>query len=130
MSLYSYLNKESIVINKLIAFTQAPKFSTLMELLMKSDVLTDNKRLFYTSPNGATKIDVYNSKITISVDPREQLDPNVRDELYPSKMMPIAEVEIDTETRTYMLTNVDERFHDVIDRTIDDLNYLFYQGMN
>lgn len=130
MSLYSYLNKESIVINKLIAFTQMPKFSTLMELLMESDVLTDNKRLFYTSPNGATKIDVYNSKITISVDPREQLDPNVRDELYPSKMMPIAEVEIDTETRTYTLTNVDERFHDVIDRTIEDLNYLFYQGMN
>lgn len=130
MSLYSYLNKESIVINKLIAFTQAPKFATLMELLMKSDVLTDNKRLFYISPNEATKIDVYNSKITISVDPREQLDPNVRDELYPSKMMPIAEVEIDTETRTYTLTNVDERFHDVIDRTIDDLNYLFYQGMD
>lgn len=130
MSLYSYLNRESIVINKLIAFTQAPKFSTLMEILIKSDVLTDNKRLFYTSPNGATKIDVYNSKITISVDPREQLDPNVRDELYPSKMMPIAKVEIDTETRTYTLTNVDERFHDVIDRTIDDLNYLFYQGMN
>lgn len=130
MSLYSYLNRESIVINKLIAFTQAPKFATLMELLMKSDVLTDNKRLFYTSPNGATEIDVYNSKITIKVDPREQLDPNVRDELYPSKMMPIAKVEIDTETRTYTLTNVDERFHDVIDRTIDDLNYLFYQGMN
>lgn len=130
MSLYSYLNKESIVINKLIAFTQAPKFATLMELLMKSDVLTGNKRLFYTSPNRATKIDVYNSKITISVDPREQLDPNVRDELYPSKMMPIAEVEIDTETRTYTLTNIDERFHDVIDRTIDDLNYLFYQGMD
>lgn len=130
MSLYSYLNRESIVINKLIAFTQVPKFATLMELLMKSDVLTDNKRLFYTSPNGATKIDVYNSKITISVDPREELDPNVRDELYPSKMMPIAEVEIDTETRTYTLTNVDERFHDVIDRTIDDLNYLFYQGLD
>lgn len=130
MSLYSYLNKESIVINKLIAFTQAPKFATLMELLMKSDVLTDNKRLFYTSPNGATEIDIHNSKITIKVDPRERLDPNVRDELYPSKMMPIAEVEIDTETRTYTLTNVDERFHDVIDRTIDDLNYLLYQGMN
>lgn len=130
MSLYSYLNKESIVINKLIAFTQAPKFATLMELLMKSDVLTDNKRLFYTSPNGATEIDIHNSKITIKVDTRERLDPNVRDELYPSKMMPIAEVEIDIKTRTYTLTNVDERFHDVIDRTIDDLNYLFYQGLD
>ena len=39
MSLYSYLNKDSIVINKLIAFTQTPKFSTLMELLMKSDIV-------------------------------------------------------------------------------------------
>lgn len=130
MSLYSYLNKDSIVINKLIAFTQAPKFATLMELLMKSDVLTDNKRLFYTSPNGATQIDVYNSKITIKVDPREQLDPNVRDELYPSKMMPIAEIELDSETGTYTLTNVDNRFHDVIDRTIENLNYLFYQGLD
>ena len=39
MSLYSYLNRESIVINKLIAFTQTPKFATLMELLMKSDII-------------------------------------------------------------------------------------------
>ena len=130
MSLYSYLNKESIVINKLIAFTQAPKFETLMQLLMKSDVITKNERLRFTSPNGATEIEIYNSKITITVDPREQLDPSVKIIGYPSKMMPIAEVEIDTETRTYTLTNVDERFHDVIDRTIDDLNYIFYQGLD
>lgn len=130
MSLYSYLNRESIVINKLIAFTQAPKFETLMQLLMNSDILTNNRHIGYTSPNGATEIDIHNSKITIKVDTREQLDPNVRDELYPSKMMPIAEVEIDSEAGTYALTNIDERFHDVIDRTIEDLNYLFYQGMN
>lgn len=130
MSLYSYLNRESIVINKLIAFTQAPKFATLMELLINSDILTNNRHIGYTSPNGATEIDIHNSKITIKVDTREQLDPNVRDELYPSKMMPIAEVEIDSEAGTYALTNIDERFHDVIDRTIEDLNYLFYQGMN
>ena len=130
MSLYSYLNRESIVINKLIAFTQAPKFATLMKLLMNSDILTNNRHIGYTSPNGATEIDIHNSKITIKVDTREQLDPNVRDELYPSKMMPIAEVEIDSEAGTYALTNIDERFHDVIDRTIEDLNYLFYQGMN
>ena len=130
MSLYSYLNRESIVINKLIAFTQTPKFATLMELLMKSDILTDNNRLRFTSPNGATQIDVYNLKITIKVDPREQLDPNVRDEQYPSKMMPIAEIELDSEAGTYTLTNIDGRFHNIIDQTIDDLNYLFYQGMN
>lgn len=130
MSLYSYLNRESIVINKLIAFTQAPKFATLMQLLMKSDVLTDNNRLRFTSPNGATQIDVYNSKITIKVDPREQLDPNVRDELYPSKMMPIAEIELDLNDKTYTLTNIDERFHAVIDRTINDLNYILYQGLD
>lgn len=85
MSLYSYLNRESIVINKLIAFTQAPKFATLMELLINSDILTNNRHIGYTSPNGATEIDIHNSKITIKVDTREQLDPNVRDELYPSK---------------------------------------------
>lgn len=44
MSLYSYLNKESIVINKLIAFTQAPKFATLMELLMKQFHIRDIAR--------------------------------------------------------------------------------------
>jgi len=130
MSLYSYLNKESIVINKLITFTQAPKFATLMELLMKSDVLTDNNRLRFTSPNGATEIEIYNSKITITVDPREQLDPSVKIVGYPYKRMPIAKIELDTTDGTYTLTNVDERFHAVIDRTIDDLNYILYQGLD
>ena len=130
MSLYSYLNKESIVINKLIAFTQTPKFSTLMELLMKSEVLANNDRLAFTSPNSATKITIYDSKIIITVDPREQLDPFVEILGYPNKMMPIAEIELNSKEGTYTLTNVDKRFHDVIDRTIDDLNYLFYQGLD
>lgn len=129
MSLYSYLNRESIVINKLIAFAQTPKFATLMELLMKSNVIKNNDRLHFTSPNGATEITVYNAKITIAVDPREQLDPSVKIVGYPYKMMPIAEIELDATDGTYTLTNIDERFHDVIDRTIDDLNYLFYQGL-
>ena len=130
MSLYSYLNRESIVINKLIAFTQAPKFATLMELLMKSDVITKNERLRFTSPNGATEIEIYNSKITINSDPREQLDPSVEIVGYPYKLMPIAEIEIDLNDKTYTLTNIDERFHAVIDRTIDDLNYILYQGLD
>lgn len=129
MSLYSYLNKESIVINKLIAFTQKPKFATLMELLMKSNVIKNNDRLRFTSPNGATEIIVHDSKITVTVDPREQLDPSVVIMGYPYKMMPIAEIELNATDGTYVLTNIDERFHDVIDRTIDDLNYLFYQGL-
>ena len=61
MSLYSYLNKESIVINKLIAFTQTPKFATLMELLMKSDIITTNERLYSTSQNRLTEITIYKS---------------------------------------------------------------------
>lgn len=130
MSLYSYLNRESIVINKLIAFTQAPKFATLMELLMKSDVITNNDRLRFTSPNGATEITVHDSKITITVDPREQLDPSIVIMGYPYKMMPIAEIELDTTDGTYVLTNIDNRFNGVIDRTIDDLNYIFYQGLD
>lgn len=130
MSLYSYLNKESIVINKLIAFTQGPKFATLMELLMKSDVITKNERLRFTSPNGTTEIEIYNSKITINIDPRKQLDPSVEIVGYPYKLMPIAEIEIDLNDKTYTLTNIDERFHAVIDRTIDDLNYILYQGLD
>lgn len=130
MSLYSYLNRESIVINKLIAFTQASKFATLMELLMKSSTITKNERLRFTSPNGATEIEIYNSKITINVDPREQLDPSVEIVGYPYKLMPIAEIEIDLNDKTYTLTNIDERFHAVIDRTINDLNYILYQGLD
>lgn len=130
MSLYSYLNKESIVINKLIAFTQKPKFATLMELLMKSDVITNNDRLRFTSPNGATEIIVHNSKITVTVDPREQLDPSVVIMGYPYKMMTIAEIELNATDGTYVLTNIDNRFNGVIDRTIDDLNYIFYQGLD
>lgn len=130
MSLYSHLNKESIVINKLIAFIQTPRFVTLMKMLMKSDVITNNDRLRFTSPNGATEIEVYNSKITITVDPRERLDPSVEIVRYPYKMMPIAEIVIDLNDESYTLTNIDERFHAVIDRTVDDLNYVFYQGLN
>lgn len=130
MSLYSYLNKESIVINKLIAFTQTPKFETLMQLLMKSEAITNNHRLGFTSPNGATEIKIHDSKIIINVDPREELEPTVKIVGYPYKLMPIAEIELDSEAGTYTLTNVDNRFHGVLDRTIEDLNYLFYQGLD
>ena len=130
MSLYSYLNRESIVINKLIAFAQTPKFATLMELLMKSNVIKNNDRLHFTSPNGATEIEIYNSKITITVDPREQLDPSVVIMGYPYKMMPIAEIELNATDGTYVLTNIDNRFNGIIDRTIDDLKYIFYQGLD
>lgn len=124
MSLYSYLNKESIVINKLIAFTQAPKFATLMELLIKSDIITKNEQLRFTSPNGATEIEIYNSKITITIYPSVLINE------YPYEMVSIAEIELDPKAGTYTLTNIDGRFHNIIDQIIDDLNYLFYQGMN
>lgn len=84
----------------------------------------------FTSPNGATEIEIYNSKITINIDPREQLDPSVEIVGYPYKLMPITEIEIDLNDKTYTLTNIDERFHAVIDRTIDDLNYILYQGLD
>lgn len=124
MSLYSYLNRESIVINKLIAFTQAPKFATLMELLMKSDILANNERLYSTSQSGLTEITIYDSKITISV------HPSVLIEGYPDKTELIAEIELNPKAGTYTLTNIDGRFHNIIDQTIDDLNYVFYQGMD
>lgn len=124
MSLYSYLNRESIVINKLIAFTQTPKFATLMELLMKSDIITTNERLYSTSQNRLTEITIYDSKITISIYPSVLINE------YPYEMASIAEIELDPKAGTYTLTNIDGRFHNIIDQIIDDLNYLFYQGMN
>lgn len=124
MSLYSYLNRESIVINKLIAFTQTPKFATLMELLMKSNVVKNNDRLYFTSQDEGTIITIYNSKITISI------DPSVHIKRYPHKTITIAEIELDATDGTYTLININERFHNVIDQIIDDLNYLFYQGLD
>lgn len=124
MSLYSYLNRESIVINKLIAFTQTPKFATLMELLMKPNVIKNNDRLYFTSQDEGTTITIYNSKITISI------DPSVHIKGYPHKTITIAEIELDATDGTYTLININERFHNIIDQIIDDLNYLFYQGLD
>ena len=119
MSLYSFLNKDKVTISKLQDFVQTSKFKSLMQHLMKSEAIANNLRLRFTSPNSATEILIDNSKIVVFVDPREELDQSIVTG-YPNKL--------DSEAGTYNLINVDNRFHDVIDRTIDDLNYLFYQG--
>lgn len=119
MSLYSYLNKDSIVINKLIAFTQAPKFSTLMEMLMKSEALTTNKELRFTTPDDSTEIRIYNSRIKILVERG-----------YPYEKALLATIELDSKAGTYTLTNVDSQRYENIGKIIDDLNYIFYQGMD
>lgn len=119
MSLYSYLNRESIVINKLIAFTQAPKFETLMQLLMKSEALTTNKELRFTTPDDSTEIRIYNSRIKILVERG-----------YPYKKALLATIELDSKAGTYTLTNVDSQRYENIGKIIDDLNYLFYQGLD
>lgn len=95
-----------------------------MELLMKSDVITTNERLYSTSQNRLTEITIYDSKITISIYPSVLINE------YPYEMVSIAEIELDPKAGTYTLTNIDGRFHNIIDQIIDDLNYLFYQGMN
>lgn len=56
--------------------------------------------------------------------------PSVLINEYPYEMVSIAEIELDPKAGTYTLTNIDGRFHNIIDQIIDDLNYLFYQGMN
>lgn len=127
MSLYSFLNKDEVTITKLQDFVQTSKFKSLMQHLMKSEAITNNYRLRFTSPNSATEILLDDSKIIIYVDPRDELDQSIVTG-YPNKRMPIATIELDSEAGTYKLINVDNQFHDVIDRTIDDLNYLFYQG--
>lgn len=119
MSLYSYLNRESIVINKLIAFTQEPKFATLMELLMKSEALTTNKELRFTTPDDSTEIRIYNSRIKILVERG-----------YPYEKALLATIELDSKAGTYTLTNVDSQRYENIGKIIDDLNYLFYQGLD
>lgn len=119
MSLYSYLNRESIVINKLIAFTQAPKFATLMELLMKSEALITNKELRFTTPDDSTEIRIYNSRIKILVE-----------QGYPYEKALLSTIELDSKAGTYTLTNVDSQRYENIGKIIDDLNYIFYQGLD
>lgn len=127
MSLYSYLNKDKVIVAKLQDFVQTAKFANLMKTLADSEITSDYNQMTLTSPNDATSITIWDSKIIIAVDPREELDKSVISG-YPYTKMRIATIELDFATETYKVVNIDHRFHDVIDRTIDDLNYLFYQG--
>ena len=90
-----------------------------MELLMKSDVLTDNKEMHFTTPDNTTAITIYNSKITILVERG-----------YPYKKASLATIKLDSKENTYTLTNVDGQWYAEIGKIIDDLNYLFYQGLD
>lgn len=128
MSLFSYLNKDKVIITKLQNFVQTKKFSNLMKMLAKSEITSSCNQLVLSSPNGATSITILDSKIIIDVDPRENLDLSARIEGYPYKLMTIAVIELDFANGTYSVVDVDTRFHSVIDRTMDDLNYIFYQG--
>ena len=119
MSLYSFLNKDTIVYNKFKHFINDPRFSVLINDYLKSDI----DDFWALSANSATKIHLTKDRLVVRVKPLPQLYPTY-DHGYPEDYMPIVIIELDP----IDLLDVDDRFHAVLDRTLDDLEELLYQG--
>ena len=119
MSLYSFLNKDTLVYNKIKHFINDPRFNTLINDYLNSDI----DDFYALSANSATKIHLTKDKLVVSVNPLPQ-PINSYDHGYPSDYMPIAIITLNP----IDLRDVDDRFHSVLDRTIGDLEELLYQG--
>ena len=119
MSLYSFLHKDTLVYNKFKHFINDPRFNTLINDYLNSDI--DN---FYAlSANSATKIHLTKDRLVVRVKPLPQLT-KTYDHDYPSDYMPIAIITLNP----IDLRDVDDRFHSVLDRTLTDLEEILYQG--
>lgn len=119
MSLYSFLHKDTVVYDKFEHFIKDPRFNALM-----NDYLNSNINDFYAlSANSATKIHLTKDRLAVRVKPLPQLT-KTYDHGYPSDYMPIAIITLNP----IDLRDVDDRFHSVLDRTLDDLEEILYQG--
>ena len=113
MSLYSFLHKDTLVYNKFKHFINDPRFNTLINDYLNSDI--DN---FYAlSANSATKIHLTKDRLVVRVKPLPQLT-KTYDHGYPSDYMPIAIITLNP----IDLRDVDDRFHSVLDRTVTKNN--------
>jgi hypothetical protein len=119
MSLYSFLNKDHIVYDKFNHFINDPRFSVLINDYLNSDI----DDFYALSANSNTRIYLNKDKLVVSVNPLPQ-PINSYDHGYPYNYIPIAIITLDPTD----LRDVDDRFHNVLDRTIGDLEELLYQG--
>ena len=117
MSLYSLLHKDTIVYDSFKHFISDPRFTALINDYLQSDI--DNLNL--TNSNETTKINLNRTYLTIKVDPRVR--PNTKIIGYPETHMPIAKIDLNKNDIAF----VDDRFHDVLYHTLNDLEELFYQ---
>lgn len=119
MSLYSFLHKDTLVYNKFKHFINDPRFNTLINDYLNSDI----DDFYAMSANTATKIHLTKDKLIVRVKPLPQLT-KTYNHGYPDDYMPIVLITLDP----IDLRDVDDRFHAVLDRTIGDLEELLYQG--
>ena len=119
MSLYSFLNKDTLVYNKINHFINDPHFIALINDYLNSDI----DDFFAMSANTATKIHLTKDKLIVRVKPLPQLT-KTYDHGYPDDYMPIALITLDP----IDLRDTDDRFHAVLDHTLTDLEELLYQG--
>ena len=119
MSLYSFLNKDTLVYNKINHFINDPHFIALINDYLNSDI----DDFFAMSANTATKIHLTKDKLIVRVKPLLQLT-KTYDHGYPDDYMPIALITLDP----IDLRDTDDRFHAVLDHTLTDLEELLYQG--
>lgn len=119
MSLYSFLNKDTLVYNKFKHFINDPRFNTLINDYLNSDI----DDFYALSANSATKIHLTKDRLAVRVKPLPQLT-KTYDHGYPNDYMPIAIITLDP----IEVLDTDDRFHSVLDRTLTDLEEILYQG--
>lgn len=122
MSLYSFLNKDTLVYDKLNHFISDPRFIALMEAYEQSDAYETLDDLYFSSSTNKTRIKLTPSKLTILVVPKTNKNHTIIG--YPDIHNPIATVNI----KNNKLTFVEPNFHYIINRTLDELEEILYQG--
>ena len=70
MSLYSFLNKDTLVYDKINHFINDPRFIALMEAYKQSDAYKTLDDLYFSSSTNKTRIKLTPSKLTILVVPK------------------------------------------------------------
>jgi hypothetical protein len=122
MSLYSFLNKDTLVYDKINHFINDPRFIALMEAYKQSDTYKTLDDLYFSSSTNKTRIKLTPSKLTILVVPKTNKSHTIIG--YPDVHNPIAAVNI----KKNKLTFIEPNFHYIINRTLNDLEELLYQG--
>lgn len=122
MSLYSFLNKDTLVYDKFNHFISDPRFIALMEAYKQSDAYETLDDLYFSNSTNTTRIKLTPTKLTILVVPKTNKSHTIIG--YLDVHSPIATVNI----KKNKLTFVEPNFHYIINRTLTDLEEILYQG--